>query len=308
MDARRLLIHVQLLAIVVVGVRIVTVGDLGAPATLLPVGALIVVGAMALVQLHLGDRERAAAREGQRIKTELLSNVSHELRTPLNAILGYAEILDGMPDVTERERRQMVSRILCNAVSLTCAVNNLLEYSSVAAGQADLRRGRVALPELFEEIEPLVATMIDEKPIVFDWAVDPNVPVLETDRGKLRQVILNLLANAAKFTPAGQIRLSARPDEGATSHGVEIAVADTGIGMSPTDQLGIFDDFRQVSGELARPFNGMGLGLALVRRFATMLGGSVAVESRPTAGTSVMIRLPATPFGAHGVAEKWIPA
>lgn len=307
MDARRLLIHLQLLALVVVGVRIVAEGDPWAPATLLPVGALVVVGAIALAILYQGDHEADAAIEGRRLKSELLANVSHELRTPLNAILGYAEILDSMPDVTERERGQMVSRILCNAVSLTCAVNNLLEYSSVVAGQADLRRARVKLSELFEEIEPLVASMIDEKPIAFDWAVDPDVPVLETDRGKLRQVLLNLLANAAKFTSAGQIRLSARPDTGASPRGIEIAVADTGIGMSVRDQLGIFEDFRQVSGELARPFSGMGLGLALVQRFTTMLGGSIAVESRPSAGTSVKVRLPETP-SPEAVAVSWLQA
>lgn len=307
MDVRRLLIHLQLLVLMVAGVRMVAEGDPWAPATLLPVGALIVVGALALALLCQGDREADAVVEGRRLKTELLANVSHELRTPLNAILGYAEILDSMPDVTERERRQMISRILCNAVSLTCAVNNLLEYSSVVAGQSDLRRARVKLSELFEEIEPLVTSMIDEKPIAFEWAVDPEVPVLETDRGKLRQVLLNLLANAAKFTPAGAIHLSARPDTGAGSRGIEIAVADTGIGMSVRDQLGIFEDFRQVSGELARPFAGMGLGLALVQRFTTMLGGSIAVESRPSAGTSVKVRLPETP-STQAVAVSWLQA
>jgi signal transduction histidine kinase len=167
-------------------------------------------------------------------------------------------------------------------------VNNLLEYSSVVAGETALRRGSVSLSELFEEIEPWVGRLIDDKPIRFAWEVDPNLPTIDTDRGKLRQTLMNLLSNAAKFTPRGEIRLSAASGPS----GVEIAVSDTGVGMSPDEQSIIFEDFRQVEGSITRPFGGMGLGLTLVYRFSELLGGTVAVESAPAKGTRVSLRLP----------------
>ena len=187
----------------------------------------------------------------------------------------------------------MVTRILSNAVTLTCAVNNLLAYSAVVAGDAALRPGSVLLSELFEELEPWVGRLIDEKPIAFAWAVDPSLPPLQTDRSKLRQMVLNVLANAAKFTLAGEIRLSARrAGVRADLELIEIAVADTGVGMSASEQQKIFEDFRQVSGSITRPFSGMGLGLTLARRFCELLGGSIAVESTPEKGTRVALQLP----------------
>jgi two-component system sensor histidine kinase BarA len=196
----------------------------------------------------------------------------------------------------------MNARILSNAVALTCSVNNLLEYSSVVAGETSVRPATVSLAELVEEIEPWVGRMIDDKPVRFAWVVDPALPVIETDRGKLRQTLINLLSNAAKFTPEGEIRLSAASGPS----GVEIAVADTGVGMSAAEQSVIFEDFRQVEGSITRPFGGMGLGLTLVRRFCDLLGGTVEVESAPAKGTRVSLRLPFSRshlghFAAHAV-------
>jgi signal transduction histidine kinase len=239
-------------------------------------------------QCRLRQASRAAT-DARRLKIELLSNVSLELRTPLNAILGYAEILESIPEIAVAERQQMVSRILSNAMTLTCAVNNLLEYSSVVAGAGELRSGTVRLAELFDELEPWVGRLLDEKPVAFSWVADPDLPLLETDRSKLRQVVLNLLANAAKFTAAGEIRLSARRAES----GIEIAVSDTGIGMSATEQRRIFEDFRQLSGSTTRPFGGIGLGLTLAQRLCDLLGASIAVESVPARGTRVAVRFPA---------------
>jgi signal transduction histidine kinase len=253
------------------------------------------------VGLSFHGRTGRAARPddgARRLKTELLSNVSHELRTPLNAILGYAEILETMPEITTVERQQMVQRILSNAMSLTCAVNNLLEYSTVAAGAGEVRSGTVRLAELFDELEPWVGRLLDEKPVAFSWVADTDLPALETDRSKLRQVVLNLLSNAAKFTPAGEIRLSAyRTDDDA---GIEIAVTDTGIGMSASEQGRIFEDFRQLSGSSTRPYGGIGLGLTLARRLCELLGASIVVESAPAKGTRVAVRLPAIASIGHG--------
>jgi signal transduction histidine kinase len=259
--------------------------------------AIAIVAACAVGVASRREAEQAArlGSDARRLKTELLSNVSHELRTPLNAILGYAEILETIPEITAVERQQIVSRILSNAMTLTCAVNNLLEYSTVAAGAGELRPDTVRLAELFDELEPWVGRLLDEKPVAFSWVADADLPVVETDRSKLRQVVLNLLANAAKFTSAGEIRLSARRCD----TGVEIAVSDTGIGMTANEQRRIFDDFRQLSGSTTRPFGGIGLGLTLVQRLCELLGASIAVESAPAKGTRVAVQLPAIAPIAH---------
>ena len=289
MPPRRAIVLIQLLAVAAAAAGILALhaaSDPGQTACVLV--ALAVAVSLGVFSLHGLDREHVVRSEARRLKTEMLANVSHELRTPLNAILGYAEILDSVDGLRESERAEMNARILSNAVTLTCAVNNLLEYSSVVAGETALRQGSVSLSELFEEIEPWVGRMIDDKPIRFAWDVDPSLPSINTDRSKLRQSLMNLLSNAAKFTPHGEIRLSAA----ARSAGVEIAVTDTGVGMSADQQALIFEDFRQVEGSTTRPFGGMGLGLTLVRRFCDLLGGTIAVESAPAKGTRVSLRLP----------------
>lgn len=290
MSRRRLLVLLQLLAVAGAAAGIlVSQASSGSPAeTACVLVALAVAASLGVFSLHGLDRERVVQAETRRLKTEMLANVSHELRTPLNAILGYAEIIETIGGLHDGERAEMNARILANAVTLTCAVNNLLEYSSVVAGETALRRGRVSLQELFEEIEPWVGRLIDDKPIRFFWEVDPRVPPMETDRGKLRQSLLNLLANAVKFTARGEIRLSAvtGPD------GIEIAVSDTGVGMTAAEQSVAFQEFRQVEGSTTRPFGGMGLGLTLVQRFSELLGGCVEIESAPAKGTRVSLRLP----------------
>ena len=289
MPRRRAIVLVQLVAVAAAAAGILALHVASGPGqTVCVLVALAVAASLGVFSLNGLDREHVVRAEARRLKTEMLANVSHELRTPLNAILGYAEILDSVDGLRESERAEMNARILSNAVTLTCAVNNLLEYSSVVAGETALRQGSVSLSELFEEIEPWVGRMIDDKPIRFAWDVDPSLPSIDTDRSKLRQSLMNLLSNAAKFTPHGEIRLSAA----ARPAGVEIAVIDTGVGMSADQQALIFEDFRQVEGSTTRPFGGMGLGLTLVRRFCDLLGGTIAVESAPAKGTRVSLRLP----------------
>jgi signal transduction histidine kinase len=289
MSRRRAIVLIQLVAVLAAAAGLLFLNAAtGIGQTFCVLVALAVAASLGVFSLQGLDREIHVRAEARRLKTELLANVSHELRTPLNAILGYAEILDSIADLGTGERAEMNARILSNAVSLTCAVNNLLEYSSVVAGETALRPASVSLSELFEEIEPWVGRMIDDKPIRFAWDVDPTLPVIDIDRNKLRQTLMNLLSNAAKFTPRGEIRLSAA----AGPAGVEIAVTDTGVGMNADQQSVIFEAFRQVEGSITRPFGGMGLGLTLVHRFCALLGGSVAVESVPTQGTRVSLRLP----------------
>ncbi len=294
MFARRKQVVVQLVIVAGAATVVALFPHAITPATtiLLLLAVVSALGVSAQRRFHQAAR---AANDARRLKTELLANVSHELRTPLNAILGYAEILESIPEIVVAERQQMVSRILSNAMTLTCAVNNLLEYSSVVTGAGELRSGTVRLAELFDELEPWVGRLLDEKPVAFSWVADPDLPPLETDRSKLRQVVLNILANAAKFTAAGEIRLSARRAES----GIEIAVSDTGVGMTASEQGRIFEAFRQLSGSTTRPFGGIGLGLTLAHRLCDLLGASIAVESAPARGTRVAVRLPAIAPARH---------
>ena len=288
MSARQKQLVVQLVTVAAAAIAVALFPSAMTPTTTVLL-LLTVVAALALSAQRRFQQAARVASDARRLKTELLANVSHELRTPLNAILGYAEILESIPEIATGERQQMVSRILSNAMTLTCAVNNLLEYSSVVTGADELRPGTVSLAELFDELEPWVDRLLDEKPVAFTWVAEPDLPPVETDRSKLRQVVLNLLANAAKFTAAGEIRLSARRAES----GVEIAVSDTGVGMTVSEQRRIFEDFRQLAGSTTRPFGGIGLGLTLAQRLCDLLGASIAVESAPARGTRVAVRLPA---------------
>jgi len=288
MSARPKQLIVQLLTVAAAAIAVALFPSAMTPTTTVLL-LLTVVAALALSAQRRFQQAARVASDARGLKTELLANVSHELRTPLNAILGYAEILESIPEIATSERQQMVSRILSNAMTLTCAVNNLLEYSSVVTGADELRPGTVSLAELFDELEPWVDRLLDEKPVAFTWVAEPDLPPVETDRSKLRQVVLNLLANAAKFTAAGEIRLSARRAES----GVEIAVSDTGVGMTVSEQRRIFEDFRQLAGSTTRPFGGIGLGLTLAQRLCDLLGASIAVESAPARGTRVAVRLPA---------------
>jgi len=288
MSARQKQLVVQLVTVFAAAIAVALFPSAMTPTTTVLL-LLTVVAALALSAQRRFQQAARVASDARGLKTELLANVSHELRTPLNAILGYAEILGSIPEIATGERQQMVSRILSNAMTLTCAVNNLLEYSSVVTGAGELRPGTVSLAELFDELEPWVDRLLDDKPVAFTWVAEPDLPPVETDRSKLRQVVLNLLANAAKFTAAGEIRLSARRAES----GVEIAVSDTGVGMTVSEQRRIFEDFRQLSGSTTRPFGGIGLGLTLAQRLCDLLGASIAVESAPARGTRVAVRLPA---------------
>ncbi len=288
MSARQKQLVVQLVTVFAAAIAVALFPSAMTPTTTVLL-LLTVVAALALSAQRRFQQAARVASDARGLKTELLANVSHELRTPLNAILGYAEILESIPEIATGERQQMVSRILSNAMTLTCAVNNLLEYSSVVTGAGELRPGTVSLAELFDELEPWVDRLLDDKPVAFTWVAEPDLPPVETDRSKLRQVVLNLLANAAKFTAAGEIRLSARRAES----GVEIAVSDTGVGMTVSEQRRIFEDFRQLSGSTTRPFGGIGLGLTLAQRLCDLLGASIAVESAPARGTRVAVRLPA---------------
>ena len=225
----------------------------------------------------------------ERLKTELLASVSHELRTPLNVILGYVDLLrEGTFGAFPADAIPVVDKIHHNASYLLELVEEFLDLAKLEAGGAPLRVESVALTPLLRELGEWFTLLVRTRPIEFVCDLADDLPIVAADRAKLRVVIQNLLSNAAKFTRAGTIRLSAARGSDAR---VGIRVSDTGPGIAAEDREAIFDMFHQL-----RPHDletrGAGLGLALARRFARLMGGDIVVESTVGAGSTFTLLLP----------------
>jgi CheY-like chemotaxis protein len=235
------------------------------------------------------EEERAREIEAAaRLKSEFLANFSHEIRTPLNAITGYCDLLirDEGSRLTPHGRRDL-SVIKANARTLLALINDILDLSKIEAGRAEVVKEAISLPDLAEECLASVRELLKGKEVTLGSEITASS--VFTDPLKLRQVLLNLLSNAAKFTDTGEIVLTAEP-QGST---LVISVEDTGSGI-PDDQLPfIFDKFRQVDGSARRKIGGTGLGLAIVREVVHLLGGTVNATSTVGRGSKFTVALPA---------------
>ncbi len=235
------------------------------------------------------DRRTAQLQDATRHKSQFLANVNHELRTPVSAIIASARLVlrrtEGQMPQLERENLQ---GLLGSAQHLLGLINSLLDLSKIEAGRMELRVEPVQVEELIQgtlsSIEPTLKQ--DHVRLVRDIA--PGIPTLNTDRDKLRQIILNLLGNAVKFTEEGEIKVSASQQNGS----FRLAVADTGIGIENGELDHIFEEFRQ--GEMSGNMNygGTGLGLAIVKRFVNLLGGEIGVDSEVGKGSTFTVTLP----------------
>ena len=253
-----------------------------------------------IVQL---EESNAALKDANKHKSVFLANMSHELRTPLNAIIGFSELLtdarDGQFD--EATRRRFLSQILTSGKHLLSLINDILDLSKVEAGQMELRLQTVSVAESVEQVVKTVEPLVRKKNLTLAANVAGVGDVL-ADGGKLRQMLLNLISNAIKFTPeGGTVTIGALR----LNDNVEISVADTGIGIADSDQKQIFQEFHQVDPGPGRKHEGTGLGLALTRRFALLHGGDVHVTSRVNKGSVFTLSLPVratvlpTPAPAH---------
>ncbi|HEX7117661.1 MAG TPA: ATP-binding protein [Longimicrobiales bacterium] len=222
-------------------------------------------------------------------KSDFLAVMSHELRTPLNAILGYTDLLLlGVPTALPEGARKQVQRVAASARHLLELIEEILSFSRVEAGKEELRAERFDLRRLVRDVAAITAPLAEEKGLRFEVRA-PDTPVeVESDAGKLRQILLNLLSNAVKFTDEGEIVLAAEVRE----EQIVIRIADTGIGIAPQYHEKIFDPFWQVEQGATRRAEGTGLGLSVARRLAQLLGGDVAVKSAPGAGSTFTVRLP----------------
>jgi len=230
--------------------------------------------------------------KANKIKSEFLANISHEFRTPLNAILGFAQVLREKPVGLKKAKAQRYAEnILTSGNSLLNMINDLLDLAKARAGKMDLHIEKTSVADLLEAVASEFSLLAEEKKIKVKLSVDPDLPMLVTDVGRVRQILYNFLSNALKFTPArGKIEIEAIfPSPGTQSTGPEgrmirIAVTDSGCGVAGSDKKKIFEKFRQADGSITRESTGSGLGLTISTELAAMLAGSIGLESPPKRG------------------------
>jgi signal transduction histidine kinase len=227
-------------------------------------------------------------------KSEFLATMSHELRTPLNAIIGFSELLADDIVIAEDERRECLSDIQSSAQHLLSLINDVLDVAKIESGKMEIRPVAFTVADELREAERAMAPLVLANQQTLSIAVSPGTPQVYADRARFRQIVLNVLSNANKFTPeGGSITVVADGDE----ERMRIRVTDTGIGIHPEDTPKVFEAFRQIDGSLSRRYNGTGLGLALTKRLVELQHGTIDFESEPDRGTTFTIMLPAAREG-----------
>jgi signal transduction histidine kinase len=224
-----------------------------------------------------------------RLKSEFLASVSHELRTPMNAIIGYTKLmLDGLDGEMTAQQQTDLFRVAQAADNLLGLINGLLDLAKIEAGKMELNIEEVNITEVTDEALELVRPHADEKGLQVRSLIAQGLPNVWADRGRVRQVLANMLANAVKFTERGAVSVSATAAEG----WVTVSVADTGVGISPEAQAYVFDEFRQADSSTTRRYGGTGLGLAISKRLVTLHGGRIWVDSEIGRGSTFHFTLP----------------
>jgi signal transduction histidine kinase/HAMP domain-containing protein len=224
-----------------------------------------------------------------RLKSEFLASVSHELRTPMNAIIGYTKLmLDGLDgDLTEQQIADL-QRVAQAADNLLSLINGLLDLAKIEAGKMELNAEEVDIAAVIEDVMELIRPQADAKGLALEMDVPLSLPSAFADRARVRQVLVNLAANAVKFTEKGSVTLAASTSDG----WITLGVTDTGVGISPEAQLYIFDEFRQADSSTTRRYGGTGLGLAISKRLVALHGGRIWVESTSGVGSAFRFTLP----------------
>jgi PAS domain S-box-containing protein len=235
-------------------------------------------------------KARDAALQSNRTKSEFLANMSHELRTPLNAIIGYGEILlEDAEAASEQSLSADLKKILSAARHLLGLINDVLDMSKIEAGKMDLDVEEFDLRELLGAVRDYVLPLAERRNDVLEIRVENAPARVAYDQQKLRQILINLISNACKFTSDGQVIVGVRVDD---TGWLEIRVADTGIGMTEEQLSKLFRPFMQADSSMTRRYGGTGLGLAISQRFCEMMGGRIEVSSTPGRGSTFTVRLP----------------
>jgi len=254
------------------------------------------------LDLKLGElaQTNVSLYEANRIKGEFLANVSHELRTPLNSIVGFAEVLEEtLRDRTgpvDEKRKRYVNNIITSSKRLLDLINDLLDLAKIEAGRVDVRISHVSIHDTCEGLINLIRPQAGEKNIDLRMQVDRMIPLVQTDAGKLQQIVFNFLSNAVKFTPeGGSVTLKAdllNPEHGPMR--LRLSVIDTGEGIDPDEHERIFEKFTQLDPTVTREYGGTGLGLTISRDLARLLQGEIELESEPGKGATFSLILPIT--------------
>lgn len=231
-------------------------------------------------------------QEMNRMKSEFLANMSHELRTPMNAIIGYTSLLIDRTygDLTPKQENGL-KRIETNSRNLLQLINNILDISKLNAGRMQLYMEKCFLKEITDEVLLTTECLARERALTLQDEVPEGLRV-ETDKTKLKQILINLVGNAIKFTHHGSVTVKAEALTGPSR--VIVSVQDTGIGIKPDDIPRLFEEFKQLDASTTREYGGTGLGLAICKKMVTLMGGSIHVESQPGAGSTFVVTLPLT--------------
>ncbi len=241
-------------------------------------------------------------QEADRVKSNFLATVSHELRTPLTSVIGYSEmLLEGIAGELNEEQREYVRTVMEKGDQLLVLITGILDISRMEAGQMKFDKEPFEIDEVVSVALSTIAPNARRKKIGLNCDIPTDLPRVLGDRDKVRQVLLNLLNNAIKFTPEGG-SIGLRAEEGPLSptgtpagNGVRISVRDSGIGVSPEHHQRVFDPFFQVDNSSTREYGGTGLGLSIVKRFIEAHGGHVWLESKEGAGATFYFSLPLAP-------------
>ncbi len=244
--------------------------------------------ARALERGRLAERVVALEQLDQ-LKSEFLANMSHEFHTPLNAIMGYTSlVLDGIYGAVPQAQAPALERVKANAQNLNMMINDLLDYSKLAAGLMPVQSEEVDVSGIVREAADVLRPLAEEKGLALAVEAEDMI-LIRSDRDKIKQIVLALGGNAVKFASRG--RVSVRVDADGAG-GAVLAVSDTGPGIEPEDVPMIFQEFRQLEGSWTRRYGGTGLGLTLVKKLVQILGGTISVESSPGLGSNFTVKLP----------------
>lgn len=237
------------------------------------------------------ESARCQALEASRLKSEFLASMSHEIRTPINAIVGFADLL--LEDEVLEDKKESLKTIKKSAQILLENINDILDFSKIEAGKLKLSKSEFLLNELIEEITPIIKLRLHGKGVLFETHVSEelNNPVV-CDRVRLRQVMLNILINAAKFTHRGKIILNVEPC--AFKDAMFFRIEDTGIGIPKDAHESVFEPFTQVDRTITREYGGTGLGLAIAKRLVEIMGGKIWIEGKKGDGTIICFTITTT--------------
>jgi len=233
-------------------------------------------------------------REVDRLKSQFLANMSHELRTPLNSIIGFARvILKGIDGPITELQQQDLTAIFNSGQHLLGLINDILDLSRIEAGKMDLTFDEVNVSDLISSVMSTAAGLVKDKPIEMKSEIEPDLPLVRADAMRIRQVLINFMSNAAKFTEEGEIVVKATLEEAAKrQQAVMVSVIDTGPGISQEDQAKLFQPFSQVDASLTRKVGGSGLGLSICHHFIQMHNGQIGVRSAAGKGSTFYFTIP----------------